>query len=266
MRRDDARRMGREREGRARDRLHGRHLGPARRGQHEAGGAERRLRPVPERRLPRGDGRVPGRQRGRPGSPLLADGAGQPAAGDDGEGAGPRPGLPRAGDGARGDRVRPLGGVRRSRDAAADDADLPREPGRGRPAVPAAGAGGPVREGSGPLGGDPRLPQAAARPSRGEDRGDRRVAGDRPDPGEPGRLAGEGRGGFGRRVRARQGAVRRAGDFGPDRAVPGDPAVPAARRLHRPPAGNVRGDPRARGVGAGDRDADARTGAACAGG
>ena len=97
--------------------------------------------------------------------------------------------------------------------------------------------------------------RTAARPSCRKDRGDRRVARDRPDPGEPGGFAGKGRGGFGRRVRARQGTVRRVGDFGPDRAVPGDPAVPAARRLHRPPPGNVRGDPRARGVGAGDRDA-----------
>ena len=247
--------MGGERKGRARDRLHGRHRGLAGRGQHEAGGVERRLRPVAERRLPRGDGRVPGRQRGRPGSPLLADGAGQPAACDDGEGAGPRPGLSRAGDGPRGDRIRPLGGVRRSRDAAADDARLPREPGRRRGSVPAAGTGGPVREGSGPLGGDPRVPQEAARPSRRKDRGDRGVARDRPDPGEPGSFSGEGRRGVGRRVRSRQGTVRRTGDFGPDRAVPGDPAVPAARRLHRPPPGNVRGDPRARGVGSGDRDA-----------
>ena len=258
MRGDDARRMGSERKGSARDRLHGRRHGLARRCQHEAGGVERRLRPAAERRLSRCDGRIPGRQRGRPGPPLLADGAGQPAAGDDGEGAGPRPRVSRAGDGARGDRVRPFGGVRRSRDAAADDAGLPRESGRRRPSVPAAGPGGAVREGSGPLGGDPRLPQIAARPFGRKDRGDRRVALDRPDPGEPGNISGEGRGGFGRRVRARQGAVRRARNFRPDRALSGDPAVPAARRLHRPPSGNVRGDPRARGVCAGDRDADRR--------
>jgi len=68
----------------------------------------------------------------------------------------------------------------RSRNAAADNARLPREPGRRRGSVPAAGPGGPVREGSGPLGGDPRVPQEAARPSRRKDRGDRGVARDRP--------------------------------------------------------------------------------------
>ena len=131
-----------QREGRLRDGARQLHGGAALGGGHEAGGAERRGRPLHPRDLPGRQGRIHPDRRRRPGPAQLPDGAGQPPLRPLRQGAGLRsllaPGG--AGDGGRG--LRAFGEIRDPGHPPADDPRLPRPPERRLPPAAVPGAEG----------------------------------------------------------------------------------------------------------------------------
>ncbi len=150
-------------------------------GGDEAGGAERRGRPLHPRDLPRRQGRIHPDCRGRPGTAKLADGAGQPPVRPLRQGAGLRsllaPGG--AGDGGRG--LRAFGEVRDPGHPPADDPRLPRPSERRLPPAAVPGTEGALRKEPRPVGGHAAVPHRTPPPPERKARPDRRGAGLRPD-------------------------------------------------------------------------------------